>query len=471
MVPIEPNDWGHRKSCHEMKHPIDGTAYDWADKLGCVAKKSDNGMTTFVKEGECGAVGGTWHGRAKSKEECEDDRGSVCTHPFDEWRVFGMEGEKCDQCSYRTTHPTKWRSGVWSDSAETPLYWVERSFSSKNAWEERSFDSTAFHGFVKNSISRFVADAFKKRVYCELGAYNAFIPAIISMCGPGGEEEQTVVQYDLTTSTVPCGDLGNQPPIETYEGSVSFADASCTNNESFAETTMGKVVPITSSGGRRMAASSGVCAPYALIKNSYGIIVGQRLGSGISVTGVEGASLCIKPTLSESAVCPEYIEFGISTVDGAGSYSVPLQISTTVNQQGEICFEGSESGVTYVPVKLMSGWEAVSGTEAPTTRAPTSSPSLQPTVVPSSSPSLHPTQSADPTVSSEPSTIAPSTSPSQVEPSASPSTEPSASPSAAPSDTPSDAPTLDSASAMMGRGLLAHALALLALGACFYDLN
>ena len=138
IVPIEPNKWGHRKNCHEVKHPIDDTTYDWADKLGCVARKSKDGMPTLVKEDECSSVGGTWHVRAKSKEQCEDDRGDVCTHPFDEWRVFGgiVSQEKCDTCGYKTIPPTSWRSGTWSNSAETPLYWVERAFATKNKWEE-----------------------------------------------------------------------------------------------------------------------------------------------------------------------------------------------------------------------------------------------------------------------------------------------------------------------------------------------
>ena len=83
IVPLEPNDWGHRKGCHEVKHPIDGTTYDWADKLGCVARKTEDGTATYVKEAECGSIGGTWHVRANSRVTCEGDRGNVCTHPFD----------------------------------------------------------------------------------------------------------------------------------------------------------------------------------------------------------------------------------------------------------------------------------------------------------------------------------------------------------------------------------------------------
>ena len=456
-MPIEPNEWGHRKGCHEIQHPIDGTRYEWADKMGCVAKKTQDGLTTHVKEAECNGVGGTWHVRARSKEECEDNRGNVCTHPFDEWRVFGgiTSEEKCDTCGYESSPPTKWRPGIWSPSAETPLYWVERAFSAKNKWEENSFDSSAFRNFVSNSISRYTADAYKSKVYCELGAYNAFIPAIISMCSADGNTEQNIVKYDLTTAKVSCGDLQDQPPMETYEGRISYANAKCTNEEdNFAETTMGKVVPLSRKlGSGRRTTSSALCSQHETIKNSNNAIVGQTLGSGLSVTNVDGATICIKPTVPDEEVCAKYVEFGIVTVDDSGSFSVPLSTTATTNSQGEICLDGSESGVTYAPVKLLNSWETSPGT---TTEAPSGkptvaqsmspSPSLAPSTKPTSVPSGEPSSSSHPTPN-EAGSVAPSmslmpTRSSSASPSLLPSNYPSKIPTKNPTSVPSGAPSL-----------------------------
>jgi len=442
IVPYEPNEWGHRKGCHEIEHPVDGTRYDWADKLGCVArKKSQDGSITHVEQGECQAIGGTWHNRAKSQEQCEDNRGDVCAHPFDEWRVFGgiESEEKCDTCGYKTTPATTWRSGIWSESAETPLLWAERKFSAKNTWEEHSFDPEVFHALVRNSISRYVADAFKSKVYCELGAWNAFIPAVISMCHADGDNEQNIVKYDLTSSRISCGDITEQPPMETYEGSVSYDNAECTDsNEFFAETILGKVVSLTGTSGRRRTESSRVCSQHEIIKNSNNMVVGQKLGSGLSVTGPVGnVSLCIKPSVPDSEVCSNYTEFGISTVDDAGSFSVPLLTSTTINQQGEVCFNGGNSGVTYVPVKLQSGWATVidTTTQVPTSsKSSTQSPTKMPIQTGSSMPSIssprpssHPTSSAVPSISVMPSGLGNTTT--TVSPSIAPSIYPSKAPS------------------------------------------
>ena len=191
---------------------------------------------------------------------------------------------------------------------------------------------------IRNSISRYVADAFKSKVYCELGAWNAFIPAIISMCHADGDNEPNLVEYDLTTSRVSCGDLIEQPPMETYEGSISYANAECASDDLFAETTLGKVVPLVgSTGSRRLGSSnssSSVCSQHALIKNAYGMVVGQKLGSGLSVTGVNNVTICIKPTVADSEICSNYTEYGVSTVGESGQYSVPLPTSATINQQG-----------------------------------------------------------------------------------------------------------------------------------------
>ena len=117
--------------------------------------------------------------------------------------------------------------------------------------------------------------------------------------------------------------------METYEGGISFA---CTNeDDSFAEVTMGNVVPVIQNAARRRMESS---------RNANdALALGKRSAT---------ASLCRMSTMRQSAVDQEclnrryvlskYVEFGISTFDDLLFWSVPLPVNATVNEQGEICF-------------------------------------------------------------------------------------------------------------------------------------
>eukprot|EP00957_Ditylum_brightwellii_P148342 11293701-Ditylum_brightwellii.AAC.1 len=88
--------------------------------------------------------------------------------------------------------------------------------------------------------------------------------------------------------------------MENFEGSIRYMNATCTvGGGNFAEITMGKVVSLANGnyspqngGDRRMRrrASESPCAMHAVIKNSHNELVGQKLGSGLIINGVDGAT-------------------------------------------------------------------------------------------------------------------------------------------------------------------------------------
>lgn len=396
--PVSNKD-GYAKGCDRMGYPL-GCAtrndqtdeavfdacssqfrFDWAD--GSCALTQDDGsgyQRRVLNQTLCTQMGGEFKSRAESEAECTG-YGKVCSSPFNSHDVYGgiTTTDKCQSCGYRYQNSKTWRAGTWAAATEQPLIFAKRTYSSKNTWDLHVPDESKFRKLIMNTVATMVADAQRDKITCELEPYKALIPIVNNMCNAGAAAQAvTVASYSLAQNDVPCDDMASQAPATFYEGSVDFSTATCTDGTAvFQSANVDKTVVIESSQVRRRRLSAGggdvgACAAHRVIKNPAGAIVGQTVGSGVAVTGVSGATVCLNPTVPADERCPEYTERDVVSVSSSGVYSAPLEATVTVDAQGKYCIGSTQAGVTYVPVHLKSDWKTVAGPPQPPSPAPAS---------------------------------------------------------------------------------------------------
>jgi hypothetical protein len=347
-----------------MTNPNDGTTYQYAELLGCVARKSDG----YVTQAECAGVGGTWKTPAETKAQC-DGHGDICIAKHNDWEKYGgfTERSTCEQCDLRYKKKATWIAGKWNAAVPRPLSWVTRKYDSINSWDSQAFDSQKFSNLIKNSIARIFAESYESQILCNVAPYETTISSVAHRCGAIGAVPPTsssaVISYDLLSKDVPCSQVSSME-MEVAAGKITAgSSSSCASQGNFMTATMSKQQPILDTGTARRGT---VCAAYAHIRKA-GTLVGQTMGAGIGVGGVNNVNLCMSVTVTNAQICPEYNTSGVVELSNGG-YGEPLAgITITVNAQGAYCFNGAQSGKTYVPVRLLPNWESF-------TAAPTATP-------------------------------------------------------------------------------------------------
>jgi hypothetical protein len=386
------NDDGYREGCDRMGLPLgcaqrdDHTGqvdlsscefrFDWGDGFCALTQNVGGTQRRVLNETLCDEVGGQFKTRAESEAECTG-YGKVCTSPFNSHDVFGgiTTENKCQTCGYRFQDSKTWRSGRWAPPAEQPLSFAKRVSSSKNTWDPSVPTERKFRNLVQNSIASIIAESQRDKITCELAPYQSFIPIVNDMCNAdAAQKATTVASYSLAEKEVPCDDMKSQSPAEFYEGSVDYADATCANASAVFQTANVKktvVVESSEANRRRRRLDAGACAMHRTIRNAAGATVGQTVGSGVTVNGVSGATVCLNPTVPTDERCSEYAVKDVVSVSSSGVYSAPLEKTITVDSQGKYCIDSSQAGVTYVPVHLQSDWKTVAGPpQAPTPATP-----------------------------------------------------------------------------------------------------
>jgi hypothetical protein len=100
--------------------------------------------------------------------------------------------------------------------------------------------------------------------------------------------------------------------------------------------------------------TTSACARHAVIRNTRGGLVGQKMSAGTRVSGMSGVAVCISTSVPSSEVCSDYTVKDIVELSAAGSYGSPLGKTVTVDATGAWCFNGAVAGTTYVPVQTIA---------------------------------------------------------------------------------------------------------------------
>ena len=256
--------------------------------------------------------------------------------------------------------------------------WEERKVVPSAWWADSAFDHVKFHDLIHKAVAKVFAEVYKTKILCRMAPYEKWVYQILGLC-QGGLSGTGTMSYSVATKTAFCNDLASVTPIKSYDGFIDIGSGTCGGAAISKEVSLNKVVIIdteTPTSTRRASA----CAVFEVIKNEAGAVVGQRIGDGVSVTGISSVSLCVNPSVGASQRCSAYTVYDFVTVSDAGVYSSPLGKTVTTNAQGQLCFSGASSDKNYVPVLVAADWASMT-TPAPTTPAP-STGGLSPTPTP-----------------------------------------------------------------------------------------
>mmetsp|Transcript_32526 Transcript_32526/g.79354 ORF Transcript_32526/g.79354 Transcript_32526/m.79354 type:complete len:2453 (-) Transcript_32526:242-7600(-) len=399
VVPREKDEYGYARECWEVaKDDISGhEGYEWAaGGASCIVRKLKDGMTVRVEKHECSNLtypGARWAERAQTQAEC-DAHGSVCRDTYDEWDIRGgMNKSVCeDKCNLQMSKTSHFRTGKWEPAQESPLHWVERSFGSVNSWDPKTLSISDFQTFVIRGIARLVASQLESQILCKLDAWSGWVPLLGELCGEQEAEGggRTEVVFALDADTLACGTLVKSKPKITFHGSYTPGEgSSCAAGGTSVDAKFNKVVPVGADARRLLLASNrrdlADCTAHRVVKNANGAIVGQKMGAGLSVTGLNNVQICVNPTVTQ--MCSEYTVMDFVELSGS-TYGLPLEVAVTKNAQGHYCFSGANSGKTYVPVHLDPNWKTMTLPATPTPTTPAVTPAPDTTTTPAPTPTV-----------------------------------------------------------------------------------
>jgi len=167
----------------------------------------------------------------------------------------------------------------------------------------------------------------------------------------------------VSTTAVSCGNPAATAPLETGGATADFTSASCPGYTAGQEGGNQASLVMTKVTSASMPAdyqtllnrrTTSACARHAVIRNTRGGLVGQKMSAGTRVSGMSGVAVCISTSVPASEVCSDYTVKDIVELSATGSYGSPLGKTVTVDATGAWCFNGAVAGTTYVPVQTIA---------------------------------------------------------------------------------------------------------------------
>lgn len=201
-----------------------------------------------------------------------------------------------------------------------------------------------------------MADARKTQIMCHITPINASIVPIATACGsPPEQYAWPPMQYTVSTARAACGNLQGEEPMTTGSAQVNMSSATCSNGTSVTLATMSMATAfVAGTSASRRSGTTPWCQHAVIFRN--GNLVGQKVGSGLSMAGLSGVQLCMTASVPTSERCSSWTRRDAATLNPTNSqYSEPLRKTVTVNAQGLWCIDGAEAGTTYVPILTGTG--------------------------------------------------------------------------------------------------------------------
>merc|ERR1712070_298338 len=276
----------------------------------------------------------------------------------------GAVSSRCEECGHIKQKRTGWTGGSWTAAAARTLYWRQRAYAKINTWDPLAADRKKYNDLLYGGIARMTAAAQKTRILCHVAPVEAAMIPVATACGTTKSAfDWSSIEYNVSTTAVSCGNPAATAPLETGGATVDFTSASCPGYTAGQEGGNQASLVMTKVTSASMPAdyqtllnrrTTSACARHAVIRNTRGGLVGQKMSAGTRVSGLSGVAVCISSSVPNSEVCSDYTVKDIVELSAAGSYGSPLGKTVTVDATGAWCFNGAVAGTTYVPVQTIA---------------------------------------------------------------------------------------------------------------------
>jgi len=271
---------------------------------------------------------------------------------------------RCEQCGHIKQKRTRWTGGSWTAAAARTLYWRQRSYAKINTWDQFAADRNKFNELIYGGIGRMTAAAQKTRILCHIAPVEAAMIPVATACGTVKSAfDWSSIEYNVSTTAVSCGNPGATAPLQTGGATADFSSAACPGYTAGQEGGNQASLVMTKVTSASLPAdyqtllnrrSTSVCARHAVIRNTRGGLVGQKMSAGTRVSGLSGVTVCLTTSVPASEVCSDYTVKDIVELSASGAYGSPLGKTVTVDATGAWCFDGAIAGTTYVPVQTIA---------------------------------------------------------------------------------------------------------------------
>lgn len=388
VLPYRYDDFGNKlaASC-----PVDNTSPSSAyrdTRVGCL-------NATVVTELECTTVGGVWHIKATTEEECAAHgtaciNGEVNPQRWMEWTQ--RNATECGLCGGSILPAYQWQTGTVLPSEMLPLTWQDRAWQHVNQWRP-TFDWQK----MQQEINAVVGDiAARTLVNQAASTYSAMLP-IMKVLSCDCSETPGTDCFSSISPLVLDANCAQDPSTTTLCGGVLLSNTTASAGNGTAGKTFqvlralaGMVVngitqttglqsvhrgrnhlfnKIASAASRKLlAAPDGSNAPlYSIVKNTHGAVVGQLIGDGVQVPlDAQGSAfICLPRTLTIDLDSNDFSRFDmVSGTQQQNSVkftlSVPLNLGVVL-QGTSVCALVPEPG-TYFPIFRAANWETIQPT-------------------------------------------------------------------------------------------------------------
>jgi len=327
----------------------------------------------------CNALGASysWVKRAFSKTQCAA-HGKVCRDAFREWDVNGMSEATCNSCPGSVmVDKVDWRGGSWQAATMRSLDWKPRNWTRVNEWSSTALDVGQYQGLAEDVLAAMFGKVWKTEIRCKFESLIRTINLVACACGDNKKTTcfDETLDFTVVDETV-FKDSTSFSEIEFTGGSITPNADSCAAGEDSCSVS-GKMVPYKqftaslsatrrrrrlSSGGSRRRLASTSCADQEIVKNAAGVVVGQVMGNGVTVSTT--SELCLETDTAIYHCSTKYPDN-----DFSDSNKLPQSKTISLNSQGHYC--ANVTAGTYFPIARSTGWEtATSSTGAASTAVP-----------------------------------------------------------------------------------------------------
>eukprot|EP00003_Mantamonas_plastica_P032348 TRINITY_DN875_c1_g1_i12.p1 TRINITY_DN875_c1_g1~~TRINITY_DN875_c1_g1_i12.p1 ORF type:complete len:1129 (+),score=248.23 TRINITY_DN875_c1_g1_i12:1659-5045(+) len=334
-------------------------------KIGCQ-------NTTVTSQLECDKIaqhGYHWLSRSYNETMCARTGNSCKLPSFATPSLpLGSNPSRCLDCSGEIQPVYSWEKGAWLTGQMRPLDWLPRQWGSVNHWNH-TMNETAVDSVVSRAVAFYFASSFQTESLCSYTRIYNTLSNLACDCsgGPGAKERKC---YG-TNSLIPVGVIKacyriastqTTGPVQVTTTKFTIpSSVDCTNivvSVIYASTFTVTKTTYLSSG--LLPAFSQKYNPYGVIKNQFGVVVGQLDSDGFSL----GFSTTLNDTLT---VCIQHKgdigidsksfpikDFAIASAD----YKTFTPLDQTPNVQGsKYCINVQSSGHTYFLINRLKDWK------------------------------------------------------------------------------------------------------------------
>mmetsp|Transcript_8427 Transcript_8427/g.26404 ORF Transcript_8427/g.26404 Transcript_8427/m.26404 type:complete len:1456 (-) Transcript_8427:220-4587(-) len=368
-----------------QSHP--GWSMDYTP-LGCVVAAAHTQQL-------CDGINGTLVPVPRTQAQCESwkmccTEGETCTSA--PWDFSPLGQAECELCGGTYQNIFTWVSGSWVTGTLKPLAWKQRSYGPVNQWKPEVDDSRFWMllDSVREEMEMSITSDYLK---CMYSGFTSFLGTIACACGINQEACGGAISSDLEFEAEPgTAYAGSESNSRTFTSRIKTnANSIDPNTNNGVNTFTNRVAPASSlqtkpkevngvkvdgsdgsgrrrleteaHGLRRLTSSSDSPDCYTVVQNSNAVVVGQVVGSCVSVTPAYPLANPVELCVNVDASIPTNAAFTTKAMAvrvTSGTDKI-IRVATSSEASGfntqssgtEYCASISGAG-TYCPVLVKS---------------------------------------------------------------------------------------------------------------------